>query len=66
MNDTQITLDPLAPRMEEALILSGKAASAWGYVYFGDPAFVSKMRKGRKFRAKTAAKVEAVLKEIGC
>ena len=66
MNDTQITLDPLAPRMEEALILSGKAASAFGYIHFGDPAFVKKMRDGRKFRAKTAAKIEEVLKEIGC
>ncbi len=58
-------LDPLAPRIEDAMRLLGMTQTAFGYKYFGDPAFVKKMREGRRFRRKMVAKVEDMLKEIG-
>lgn len=63
--ETHTDLDPLAPRLEEALLLSGMSQTAFGYVNFGDPAFVKKMREGRKFRRAMTEKIEALLKEAG-
>lgn len=57
--------DPLAPRVEEALMLSKMSQTQFGYVHFGDPAFIKKMREGRRFRPSTAGKIEAVLQELG-
>jgi len=58
---SEIELDPLAPRIEEALLLSGDSQSRFGYVHFGDPAFIKKMREGRRFTRKMVAKIEDVL-----
>lgn len=70
MNCTNMTnaphdLDPLAPRIEEALILSGISQTKFGYVHFGDPAFIKKMREGRNFRRPMIVRIENLLKEIG-
>lgn len=59
------TLDPLAPRIEEALLMSEMSQTRFGYVHFGDPAFIKKMREGRGFRRPMITKIEALLKEIG-
>lgn len=59
------TLDPLVPRLMEALFVSGMSRTRFGYVYFGDPAFITKAMRGRRFRTATAEKIESVLKEIG-
>lgn len=58
-------LDPLAPRIEEALLLSGMSVTQFSYVWFGDPAFIKRMREGRKFRVAMREKIEAMLKEAG-
>ncbi len=57
-------LDPLAPRLEEALLCSGLSQTAFGYINFGDPAFFTKMRRGRIFRRPMIAKIEKVLEEM--
>jgi hypothetical protein len=62
---TDIELDPRTPALEEALLHSGLSQTAFGYKYFGDPAFVKKMREGRKFRRPMAEKIDAILKEMG-
>lgn len=64
-HDKPVDLDPLAPRIEEALMLSGHSQTRFGYVHFGDPAFIKKMREGRKFRRPMVEKIEALLKELG-
>ena len=61
MNEDRLQLDPLAPRIEEALLLSGDSQSRFGYLHFGDPAFVKKMREGRRFTRKMVTKIEALL-----
>lgn len=58
-------LDPLAPRLEEALLLSGLSQTRFGYVHFGDPAFFKKMRDGRIFRRPMIARIEKLLEEMG-
>lgn len=63
--ENEITLDPLAPRIEEALLLSGMSQTRFGYVEFGDPAFIKKMREGRHFRRAMVDRIEAMLKEKG-
>ena len=60
-----IETDPLAPRIEEALLLSDMSQTKFGYVHFGDPAFVKKMREGRQFRAPMTAKIKTILEELG-
>lgn len=62
---TKPDLDPLVPRLEEALLLSGMSQTKFGYTHFGDPAFVKKMREGRQFRQPMIVKIEALLTEIG-
>ncbi len=57
-------LDPLAGPLELALAKSGQNPSAFGYVHFGDPAFIGKMRKGRVFRDKMADKIRSVLAQF--
>ena len=57
--------DPLAARLEEALLLSGDSQTRFGYVHFSDPAFFKKMREGRRFRKPMILKIEKVLKEFG-
>ena len=57
-------LDPLAPRIEEALLLSGKSQTNFGYVFFGDPAFIKKMREGRHFRRAMIVKIEAMFAQV--
>lgn len=58
-------LDPLASRLEEALLLSGKSQTDFGYTHFRDPGFFLKMRRGRRFRPKMAAKIADVVGEYG-
>ena len=58
------TPDPLAPRLEEALLRSGMSQTKFGYVHFGDPAFMKKMRDGRNFRRPMIAKIEKLLEEL--
>jgi len=65
MTENKIELDPLAPKIEEALLVSGLSATAFGYIHFGDPAFVSKMRKGRMYRTKMAARIEEMFTKVG-
>lgn len=64
MTDTRPT-DPLAARLEEALLLSGSSQTRFGYIHFSDPAFFKKMREGRQFRRPMITKIENVLKEFG-
>mgnify|MGYP003443408928 CR=1 FL=1 len=45
-----VVLDPMLPRVEKALVKSGLSATAFGYMYFGDPAIVKKMRNGRNLK----------------
>lgn len=45
-----VVLDPMLPRVEKALAKSGLSATAFGYLYFGDPALVNKLRKGRHLK----------------
>lgn len=45
-----VVLDPMLPRVEKALAKSGLSATAFGYMYFGDPAIVNKLRKGRNLK----------------
>ncbi len=45
-----VVLDPLLPRVEKALVKSGLSATAFGYLYFGDPTLVNKLRKGRHLK----------------
>lgn len=65
MTQGKIELDPLAARIEEALIVSGLSATRFGYLHFGDPAFIKKMREGRQFRTRVAERIEDVLAQIG-
>lgn len=62
---TEIDRDPLAPRIEEALLLSGMSQTKFGYTHFGDPAFIKKMREGRHFRRPMVKKVEELLTKLG-
>lgn len=55
----------MAPLIEEALLIEGMSATKFGYTYFGDPAFITKVRKGRRFYDRTRKKVEAALIELG-
>lgn len=45
-----VVLDPMLPRVERALAKSGLSATAFGYMYFGDPGIVNKLRKGRHLK----------------
>lgn len=63
-NNTLPDLDPLAPRILEALLVSGMSRTQFGYVHFGDPAFITKLERGRKFRPATIEKINRVLKEL--
>lgn len=60
-----VSTDPLTSRIEEALLVTGMSATKFGYVHFGDSAFVKKAREGRQFRAATAAKLDAILNDLG-
>ena len=63
-NETR-ELDPLAAKMEEALLLSDMSATQFGYMHFGNPAFFTKMRRGNRFNRATIAKVNEILEEMG-
>jgi len=65
MDANRTDLDDITSRIEEYLLQTGMSASRFGYVHFGDPAFIKKAREGRTFRAKTRDRIEAVLKEAG-
>ena len=62
---TAVELDPIAARVEEHLLLSGMSQSKFGYVHFGDPAFIKKMREGRHFRQPMRDRLEAILNGDG-
>lgn len=40
--------DELLPRIEKALEKSGLSQTALGYMFFGDPAIIGKLRNGRR------------------
>jgi len=46
-------------------MVSGMSQTKFGYTYFGDPTFLPKARKGRRFRPSMIERIEAVLKEYG-
>lgn len=48
-------------RLEVALAASGKTQTAFGYEHFGDPGFLTRMRRGSVLRRKTVEKLERVL-----
>ena len=48
-------------RLETAMAVSGKTQTAFGYEHFGDPGFLTRMRKGTALRRKTVEKLERVL-----
>lgn len=53
--------DDLLPRLESVLRLSGMSQTKFGYEHFGDPTFMSKLRKGRqlyKLRGKALELIE--------
>lgn len=49
----------LRDQLEAVLAEQNTSATRFGYIYFGDPAFVLKVRRGRKLRPNT----ERALKE---
>lgn len=63
--EDHIELDPLAAKMEEALLLSDMSATQFGYLHFGNPAFFTKMRRGNRFNRATITKVNALLEKMG-
>jgi hypothetical protein len=67
MSNTELSesLDPITPRLLEAWLVSGMSQTKFGYTYFGDPTFLSKARKGRRFRPSMIERIENVLKEYG-
>lgn len=65
MSNTNTPYNSIAGRLEEALLLSGMSQTKFCYLHFGDPAFMTKLRKGRQVRATTREKIEALLKEMG-
>lgn len=65
MSEEKTELDPLAPKIEEALILSGMSQTRFGYQFFGDPAFIMKMRRGRIYRTKMVERIEKMFAEVG-
>lgn len=48
------------PRLLEALEASGKTRTHFGYVHFGDPAFLKRAEAGVNFHKSTIAKMDAV------
>jgi hypothetical protein len=58
-----VVLDPMLPRVERALAKSGLSATAFGYMYFGDPGIVNKMRKGRNLKG-LRERMEALFAEL--
>lgn len=55
--------DPLADALENALLKSGKSATAFCYAEFGDPAFMTRVRGGRLFRPRMREHVLTVLEK---
>lgn len=56
--------DELLPRIEKALAKSKLSATALGYMYFGDPAIITKLRNGRRlYKLRDVA--EQMCKELG-
>ncbi len=58
-----VVLDPDLPRVERALKKSGLSATAFGYMYFGDPGIVNKLRKGRNLKG-LRERMQALLEEL--
>lgn len=58
-----VVLDPMLPRVERALTKSGLSATAFGYLYFGDPAIVKKLRAGRHLKG-LRERVEKLCEEL--
>lgn len=52
------------PAVEEALLRSGMTQTRFGYIHFGDPAFVKRMRDGHHLRKKTIERIHRVLDSI--
>lgn len=57
-------VEPMLARLEKALAKSGLAPTNFGYTYFGDPAFMRRIRSGRKMY-KLRADAEKVCREYG-
>lgn len=55
--------DELLPRIEKALAKSKLSATAFGYMYAGDPTIIGKLRKGRRLY-KLRDALEAACSEI--
>lgn len=64
MSEKKNPLDPILPRLEKALLKSGLSATAFGYVHFGDPAIINRMRNGRKMH-KLRRDAERICAEYG-
>lgn len=59
-----VTVDPLLPKIVEALDVYDISATRFGYVVAGDPALVKKMREGRRPRRKMRGKIEKALSKL--
>lgn len=49
------------PRVEKAFAASGMTATRFGYLHFGDPGFLKRLRKGGAVHKRTIDKIQNVL-----
>jgi hypothetical protein len=50
-----------ADSLERAMRASGMTQTMFGYLHFGDPGFMKRIREGHRLQRKTIAKIESVL-----
>lgn len=62
--DDKISTDPILADIELALALHGLSATKFGYASVGDPALLSKLRKGMHLRPHRAARVRMALAKL--
>ncbi len=47
--------------LERAMAASGMSQTRFGYLHFGDPGFMTRVREGHRLQRKTIEKIESVL-----
>lgn len=61
MSDPTPTSAAYVKRLEQALTQSGMSQTKFGYLHFGDPGFLARMRKGVRLQKRTIVRIENVL-----
>ena len=65
MNETQTpTLDALLAEIERACEITGTSQTRFCYESCGDPALITKMRRGRHLRPDTRRRIEAHIRSM--